>query len=99
MLRAMLSLTMGREEKGTHRCACCGFRTLSEAGACEVCPICFWEDHFWEDDGRDEGDPDTVMGGPNGRLSLTAARANYRRFGAVDVHFVEHVREPRIEEL
>lgn len=25
-------------------CLCCGYRTLDERGAFDICPICFWED-------------------------------------------------------
>jgi hypothetical protein len=39
-----------------------------------MCPVC-----WWEDDGQDDRDADEVRGGPNGVLSLTQARANYRR--------------------
>jgi hypothetical protein len=59
------------------RCPCCGFKTLSERGGYEICDVC-----FWEDDGQDDDDADEVLGGPNGDLSLTEGRANYRAFGA-----------------
>lgn len=26
------------------RCLCCGYRTLDERGAFDICPVCFWED-------------------------------------------------------
>ena len=42
---------------------------------------------------------DQVRGGPNGELSLTRARENFRRIGACDVRFVSSVRRPRTEEL
>lgn len=35
----------------------------------------------WEDDGQTDADADVVMGGPNGQLSLTAARANFAEHG------------------
>jgi hypothetical protein len=49
---------------------------------------------WWLDDGQDEADADVVRGGPNGRLSLTAARANFLDCGASDPRFVGHVRAP-----
>lgn len=58
-------------------CPCCGYPTIAEPAAFEVCPVC-----FWEDDGQGDGDADAVRGGPNGPLSLTEARANFRAFGA-----------------
>ena len=56
------------------RCPCCGCKTLRERGGFQICQVC-----FWEDDGQDDHDADVVRGGPNGRLSLTQARANYQR--------------------
>jgi len=55
-------------------CPCCGYRSLRERGAYEVCRVC-----FWEDDGTTE--PDSVSG-PN-HMALSEARLNIRRFGAV----------------
>ena len=59
-----------------------------------MCPVC-----WWEDDGQDDVDADVVRGGPNGELSLTKARENYRRAGASDPKFVGRVRKPTAEEL
>lgn len=70
-------------------CPCCKHRTLSARAEHEVCPVC-----FWEDDGQDEDEADVVRGGPNGRLSLSAARANYAAFGASDERFITKVRPP-----
>lgn len=76
------------------RCPCCGCKALAERGGFEVCPVC-----FWEDDGQDDHDAGVVRGGPNGRLSLTQARANYQRLGACAERFVRDVRRPRSDEL
>jgi hypothetical protein len=56
-------------------CPCCGFPTLSEVAAYEICELC-----NWEDDGQGNVDADIVRGGPNGDYSLTDARANFRRY-------------------
>jgi hypothetical protein len=58
------------------RCTCCGCKTLSERGDNEICAVC-----LWEDDGQDDDDAYEVLGGPNGSLSLTVGRANYRAYG------------------
>jgi hypothetical protein len=76
-----------------YRCPCCGYQTLPERGEYDICPVC-----FWEDDGQDDADADTVRGGPNGRLSLTQARANFGKFGACEQRFVGNVRLPHDEE-
>lgn len=57
-------------------CPCCHLPTLIERGAYDICPVC-----WWEDDGQDDADSDLVSGGPNGRYSLTRARANTRDHG------------------
>lgn len=71
------------------RCLCCGSRTLTAPGTFELCPVC-----WWQDDGQDDADADVVRGGPNGMLSLTRARANFRAYGAADPRFLSHVRAP-----
>jgi hypothetical protein len=70
-------------------CLCCGSRTLTTPGVFELCPVC-----WWQDDGQDEADADVVRGGPNGTLSLTAARANFLACGASDPRFLARVRAP-----
>ena len=80
-------------DAGPAPCPCCGHLTLQGRGSYEVCPVC-----FWEDDGQDDPHADEVWGGPNGSLSLTAARENYRRIGAVDEASLPRVRPPRPEE-
>jgi hypothetical protein len=66
---------------------------LAERGGYEICPVC-----WWEDDGQDVHNADEVWGGPNGRLSLTGARRNFEKFGAVSERALEHVRPPLDEE-
>jgi hypothetical protein len=77
-----------------HPCPCCGCRTLKELGAFLMCPVC-----YWEDDGQTDEDADKVRGGPNGDLSLTAARSNYQEFGASERRFLVCVRPPTRDEL
>lgn len=88
------SVVEAPQEGVSYRCPCCGCRTLDERGAYDICPVC-----FWEDDGQDEQDAATVRGGPNGSLSLTQARANYREFGVSERRRLKNVREPLAEEL
>jgi len=76
------------------RCPCCGLKTLGERGGYEICAVC-----FWEDDGQDDDDADEVLGGPNGDLSLSMGRANYKAFGASREQDLPHVRPPLPEEM
>ncbi|KWS06324.1 hypothetical protein AZ78_3879 [Lysobacter capsici AZ78] len=75
-------------------CPCCDRKTLGERGGYEICAVC-----GWEDDGQDDDNADEVLGGPNGALSLTQARVNYRQFGASARERVTRVRPPRPDEL
>lgn len=50
--------------------------TLGERRSNEICTVC-----WWEDDGQDDRDAERVLGGPNGKYSLSAARANFRGHG------------------
>lgn len=83
----------GRADRGPYTCPCCYFRTLPERGGYDVCPVC-----RWEDDGQDDHDADDVRNGPNGALSLTAARSSFRRIGAVNDEARRQARPPRPEE-
>jgi hypothetical protein len=51
-------------------CPCCGEFTLSEKGAYEICPVC-----FWEDDPVQLSNP-SYAGGANA-VSLIQARENW----------------------
>lgn len=75
-------------------CPCCGYFTLAERGAYDICQVC-----FWEDDGQDDAQADEVWGGPNGSLSLAKARENFRKLGACDKKFQGNVRMPKPEEI
>jgi hypothetical protein len=65
-------------ERGRFTCPCCGYPSLRERHAYEICPIC-----FWEDDGQDDAEANEVWGGPNKDYSLAEARANFERFGTM----------------
>jgi len=56
-------------------CPCCGYPTLTERRAYEICPIC-----DWEDDGQDDPHADVIRGGPNGKYSLSEARSNFEKY-------------------
>jgi hypothetical protein len=61
-------------------CPCCGYPTIPEREACEICPLCAWEDDGQDDPGRGGGAaPDVVVGGVNADYSLTESRANFAR--------------------
>jgi hypothetical protein len=53
-------------------CPSCGFPTLNSRASFGYCFLC-----GWEDDGQDDADADTVLGGPNVQLSLTESRLQF----------------------
>ncbi|MEM9981509.1 MAG: CPCC family cysteine-rich protein [Bacteroidota bacterium] len=57
-------------------CPCCGYKTLENRNAFEICTIC-----WWEDDGQDNKHADEIWGGPNYGVSLTQARHFYLTIG------------------
>ncbi|MBR6477998.1 MAG: hydrolase [Lachnospiraceae bacterium] len=74
------------------RCPCCGYYTLEEVGAYEVCPVC-----YWEDDPSQESDPESE-GGAN-ELSLIESQRNFKLYGACEERYVKYVRGPLLEEM
>lgn len=63
-------------------CPCCGYRSLRELKAYEICRVC-----FWEDDGTTDLDN---VSGPN-HMTLREARLNVQRFGAITKRALAHV--------
>jgi hypothetical protein len=88
------TLETGKVEKTRFRCLCCGYKTLEEPGAMELCPVC-----WWEDDGQNGSDPAKIRLTVNGELSLSEARANYVRCGAAHPRFLRYVRKPLPSEV
>jgi hypothetical protein len=88
------SVIRGPEDGVTVACPCCGYLTLPRRGDYDICKVC-----FWEDDGQDDHDADIIRGGPNGSLSLTQARLNFKQFGACEPRFVDKVRPPLSKEM
>jgi len=68
-------------------CPCCGYRTLHNKGEYDICPICFWEDDYYQEQNKNSPD------GAN-HISLLEGQINYRRFGACDNTCINHVRKP-----
>lgn len=74
--QASLRHVRAGSEGGPYTCPCCGHRTLPSRGNYDLCPEC-----NWEGDGQDDHDSHLIRLGPNGGLSLDAAREVYRRIG------------------
>ena len=77
-----------------NRCACCGYLTMNSKtpGSYEICPVC-----YWEDDPVQYDDPN-YYGGAN-IVSLSKARENYIRMGAISEEYIGSVRKPFVEEI
>ena len=62
------------------KCACCGFLTLDIDVISDICPVCFWQKDFYQEEHTDDS------GGPN-LVSLREARENFKSFGAIEKRF------------
>lgn len=71
-------------------CPCCGYITLPERGAYDLCPVCWWEDDDAETDAES-------LDGPNGK-TLAEGQRLYERYGASDLNGVRQVRLPEPDE-
>lgn len=68
------SAVAGALRHAVHR-PCCGYPTLDERSSYDICYLC-----WWEDEGQDDPDADTVAGGPNAHYRLTTARENFANY-------------------
>lgn len=75
-----------------YTCPCCGYRTLDSKREYDICPICFWEDDWWQMDNPYRG------GGAN-HVSLYKAQLNFQKFGVCEKEMLGNVRKPRDEVL
>jgi hypothetical protein len=73
------------------KCACCNFTTMNEKVISDICPVCFWQKDFYQEEHIDDS------GGPN-LVSLQEAKENFKKFGAIEERFKEFVRHPLEEE-
>ena len=73
------------------QCACCFYYTV-EGVVTDICPVCFWQKDFYQEEQIDDDDaPNTI--------SLREARKNYKKYGVSDPEFKKYVRPPLEEEL
>jgi len=73
------------------KCACCNFFTIDERVISDICPVCFWQRDFYQEENINDS------GGPN-LVSLKKAKENFKEFGAIELRFKEYVRAPLAEE-
>jgi len=67
------------------QCACCGYFTIESIA--DICPVCYWQKDFYQEENIDDD------GGANS-ISLRCAKENFKRFGAIEKQFIEHIRPP-----
>lgn len=67
--RLLFDAHLAKRNISLFTCPGCGYPTLIERGAYEICSICNWEDDY-----QDGKEADEIWGGPNSSLSLTENR-------------------------
>src|SRR5438552_3739767 len=65
-----------RQPRGTYPCPCCYSPALPGPASFEICVFC-----GWQDDGQNDDDAGEILGGPNGNVSLAAARGYVQELG------------------
>lgn len=58
----------------------------------DICTVCFWENDPIQNDNE------KYVGGAND-ISLSEAKANYQKFGAVKQEYIKFVRSPYLGEM
>ncbi len=71
-------------------CICCGYFTIE--GEFDLCPVCYWEKDFFQEENIDDS------GGAN-LVSLRTGRENFKKIGAVEEKFRDQVRLSCKEEM
>jgi hypothetical protein len=74
------------------KCSCCGFYTMEDGIISDICPVCFWQKDFYQEEQIDD------RGGPN-LVSLQEARENFKSLGASELRFINLVRPPQRDEI
>lgn len=69
-----------------YTCPCCGYKTLEEEHEYNICPICYWEDDWYQFINVDSTGANSV--------SLRKAQKNYLEFGACEQSVLKFVRLP-----
>ena len=73
-------------KSGIINCSCCGYLSLSSRHNHEICPVCFWQDDFLDEN---------EISGANG-ISISEARENYIKFGACTKGMLKNVLSKKV---
>jgi len=68
-----------------NQCPCCDYFTLTPEADYEICPICFWEQDYFDIELPDE------ISSANHGLTIREARFNFRTCGASCSEMVKNV--------
>ncbi|MBB6239060.1 hypothetical protein HDC90_003707 [Pedobacter sp. AK013] len=74
------------------KCACCSFYTIDKDAISMICPVCFWQKDFYQEEHIDDD------GGPNS-VSLRESKVNFKSFGAKERRVLDFVRPPKEDEI
>lgn len=77
-----LSIKVNGIPKELIPCPCCNYKTISEKGNYQICPVCFWED---------DGSIDISKYSSVNHMTLNEAQNNLRTNGAILEKFLKFV--------
>ena len=73
-----------KEKHLKYKCPCCGYYTFDSKpiGEFDICPVCFWKDDPFQLENPNQEDFAN-------KVSLSQAKENYKKFGAVAERFIK----------
>ncbi len=90
----LLSVDKFNKQSSKYPCPCCGYLVFSEpSGSYQICPICFWEDEYYQLQSPEIAD------GANHGVSLVEGQENFIRYGACSKNCLKYVRKPVASDL
>lgn len=76
-----------------YTCPCCGYKTLNSEHEYDICPICYWEEDYFQFEDFD------LEGGANYKVSLRQAQINFIEFGACERDMIRYIRKPNVNDV
>ena len=69
------------EVEDFEKCPCCGYKTLTERRAWDICEVCYWEDDIVEN---------LDIESAANRMTLRQAKENFKKIGACEARLLQY---------